>query len=299
MGIFVEDEGKMADDSLYLVRTNYYIGNFQAAINEAQSNMDEDGSGEEAKNVFVYRSYIGLGNYELVQDEIADGSPDSLLAVRLFARYAQHPEKVQTILQELANLSDEQAIVMTCLIYYSESQVDEGLKAGANIKSQEGQLLMIYGLLALNCHDKANEIVKRMQQEDEDNILTILASAWCSVISSTNLKDAYYQYQDTIDKFGPTPLLLNGMAIYNMKADQFELAKSALQDALEKSSNDADTLANMIAVSSFSGKSLDQIDSLRTRKSRQLAGSSPNHKWLVNLRQFEERFDRSAAQFAK
>jgi hypothetical protein len=48
------------------------------------------------------------------------------------------------------------------------------------------------------------------------------------------LKDAYYQYQDLIDKYAATPLLLNGIAIYNMKTDKAEEASSALQEASEK-----------------------------------------------------------------
>lgn len=48
------------------------------------------------------------------------------------------------------------------------------------------------------------------------------------------MKDAYYQFQDLLDNFSASPLLLNGLAVYNLKTDKFDEAQSALQESLEK-----------------------------------------------------------------
>ena len=52
-------------DLLFAVRNNYYLGSYQHAISEAS---DLEGLVEQEKierDLFVYRSYIELGSYEV------------------------------------------------------------------------------------------------------------------------------------------------------------------------------------------------------------------------------------------
>lgn len=58
--------GKMSSDTLFPVRNSFYLGAYQAAIAEA---ADLDTLSEKEKierDVFVYRSYIELGSYEVI-----------------------------------------------------------------------------------------------------------------------------------------------------------------------------------------------------------------------------------------
>ena len=55
----------MSSDTLFPVRNSFYLGAYQAAIAEA---ADLDTLSEKEKierDVFVYRSYIELGSYEV------------------------------------------------------------------------------------------------------------------------------------------------------------------------------------------------------------------------------------------
>ena len=47
-------------------------------------------------------------------------------------------------------------------------------------------------------------------------------------------QDAAYVYEELIDKFGGSPLLLNGLAIAKMHQGQYAEAETSLQQALTK-----------------------------------------------------------------
>ncbi len=63
------------------------------------------------------------------------------------------------------------------------------------------------------------------------------------------MQDAVYIYEELVDKYGGSLLLLNGLAVAKMHLGLFEEAETTLQDSLAKSAGDADTLANLVVVS--------------------------------------------------
>ena len=56
---------EMSSDTLFTVRNDYYIGAYQSAIAEA-ADLDTLSAWEKVeRDIFVYRSYIELGSYEV------------------------------------------------------------------------------------------------------------------------------------------------------------------------------------------------------------------------------------------
>ncbi|CAM8955181.1 unnamed protein product [Rhodiola kirilowii] len=80
-----------ASDLLFGLRNNFYLGAYQATINNSDiPNLSPDDAVE--RNSIVYRSYIALGSYELVINEIDSFAPTPLQAVKLLALYLSSPD---------------------------------------------------------------------------------------------------------------------------------------------------------------------------------------------------------------
>lgn len=71
------------------------------------------------------------------------------------------------------------------------------------------------------------------------------------------LQEAYYIFQELIDKYGVTALLLNNQSVCYIGQGEYIKAEDTLQDALEKDSNDIDSLINSLFISTHLKVSVD------------------------------------------
>ena len=108
--------------------------------------------------------------------------------------------------------------------------------------------------------DLAQKQLKTMKSVDEDSALTMLATAWIHMAPGQNkAQEAVYIYEELIDKYGATCMLLNGLAVSKMHLGLFDEAETALQESTTKNATDADTLANLIVVSLHLQRSQDVV----------------------------------------
>lgn len=68
------------------------------------------------------------------------------------------------------------------------------------------------------------------------------------------LQDAYYTFQELIDKHGSTPTLVNGQVACLIGQGKYEEAESVLQEVMDKDINNVDTLVNMVVLTRHLGK---------------------------------------------
>ena len=91
-----------------------------------------------------------------------------------------------------------------------------------------------------------------MKTLDEDSPLSMLATAWVNMATviphfhndlnsytyfmqgGAKIQEAAYIYEELIDKYNGSALLLNGLAAAKMSLGQFDEAETTLQEALTK-----------------------------------------------------------------
>ncbi|CAH1374247.1 hypothetical protein MTP99_015627 [Tenebrio molitor] len=288
------------DDELFEIRNYYYIGNYQQCINEAQK-LRKPSTPEVAiqRDIYTYRSYMAQNKFLVVLDEIQSSSPDEVQPLRLLAEYLSSKQKREAIVGQLDqrvanNVENDTLALVAATIYVNQNNLEAAYRVLHACESLEAVAFIIDILLKIDRVDLARKKLKDMQEKDDDATLTQLAQAWVNVASGgEKLQDAYYIYQELVDKYGATPLLLNGQAVAFIGQGKYEEAEAALQEALDKDANYPDTLINLIVLHRHMGKSPE----IANRYLSQLKDAHADHPLIKDLKQKENDFGRICQQY--
>uniref|UniRef100_T1JDD5 Coatomer subunit epsilon n=1 Tax=Strigamia maritima TaxID=126957 RepID=T1JDD5_STRMM len=287
-------------DELFDVRINFYIGNYQHCINEAQKLKPNSPETKLERDIFLYRAYIAQRKYRVVMDEIHGASATELQTLKLLADYLANENRRDQILLKLdekmsnVDANDHIFILVAATIYYHEQNYDAALRILHQSENLECAALTLQIYLKIDRIELARKELKRMQEKDDDATLTQLANAWLNLaVGGEKLQDAYYIYQEMSDKHFSTPLLLNGQAACFIAQMKYEEADSALQEALDKDGNNPDTLINMIVLAQHLGKPPE----VANRYISQLKDSFALHPFIKELNAKERDFDMLTNQY--
>lgn len=287
-----------APDLLFSLRNNFYLGAYQAAINNSEvPNLSPEDAIE--RDSLVYRSYIALGSYQLVINEIDSSAATPLQAVKLLALYLSSPDNKETTISSIRDWLGDPAIgnnpilrLIAGIIFIHEQDYNEALKHTNVGGTMDLHALNVQIFLKMHRSDYAEKQLRVMQQIDEDHTLTQLANAWLNLaVGGSKIQEAYLIFQDFSEKYQMTSLILNGKAVCCMHMGNFDEAESLLLEALNKDAKDPETLANLVVCSLHLGKP-------SSRYLNQLKLSHPDHMLVKRASSAEESFDRAVQTIA-
>lgn len=289
-------------DELIDLKNAFYTGNFAQCIKEAQKLRPADPEVAYEKDVLMYRAYLAQNKFGVIRDEIHSGSPAVIQPLRKLADYLQNTGGRDALVAELeaemsgnVDVTNTTLLLVAATIFFQEGNYEAALRVVHPSDHLECIALRLQTLLRMDRVDLARKELKTMQDKDDDATLTQLAQAWVNLqMGGDKIQDAYYIYQEMIDKFGSTSLLLNGQASSFIQQGKFEEAEASLQEALEKDSSNPDTLINMIVLSQQTGKAPEVCNRYLT----QLKEDNPNHAFVKAHEQKEKDFDRMIGQYA-
>jgi len=293
---------KDATDELFDLKTAFYLGNYQQAINEAQKLRVSDPRVQVEKDVYMYRAYIAQKKYSVVLDDIRASASDELKYVRLMAEYLSNESKRAGIMRDLdgqlgsLNVTNPLVLLIIANIYALDENYEAALKVlhSVDVASLlESSALTIQMYLKLDRHDLAKKELKRLTDTDEDAIITQLAMAWVYMATGEKLQDAYFTFQEQADKNTPTSLLLNSQALCQINQGKYDEAQSILQEALDKDSNNPDAMVNAIVLNQYLGKPIE----VSNRYTSQLKDTHKNHPFVKDLLLKENEFNRIAQNY--
>jgi len=289
-------------DELFDLKNAFFTGNYQTCINEAQKLKLSDPELTLDRDVLMYRSYLALRKYRVVLEEVGPGSKSTLQPLNLLAKYLSSPNTRDEIVSELdtmmggdVDVTNHVLLIVAATIYLGVDQPESALRVLHPSDHLECVALRLQALLAMHRPDLAKKELKTMQEKDEDATVTQLAQAWTNMaLGGEKVQEAYYIYQEMIDKLGSTALLLNGQAVTFLAQGKYSEAEAALAEAIEKDPNNPETLVNMIVLAHHQGKQPE----VSNRYLSQLKDMDPHHSFVVKLGQKEADFDRMVKQYA-
>jgi len=280
--------------SLFDLRAAFAIGNYQQATHIAMSFKPENKVEQIERDVILYRSHAELGEFNIVFEDIKSDSSLPLQAVRLYAQLLSNHNNLEKVLGQLENwrsqgsFSDPTVQVIAALIYGKESKNDLSFSALIPPHSLEANSLIVHHYLSINRADLAVRELTRMKEIKDDDILTQISRAWVNIDSREKCEDGSLAFQELLERYGQSILLLNGYAVALMHLGNYERAEKTLLDALLLDKNSAATKLNLFTCSSYLGKSKDKLN----RDFSQIVQIAPNHPWVQKQHEMEQNFDK-------
>ncbi|OQR93950.1 coatomer subunit epsilon [Thraustotheca clavata] len=282
-------------DELFTLKNQLWVGNYRSAIQEGTLLNHIPEAQKAERDAYVLRAQLGLRNYSGVLAAIPDDASSALNAIKLYATYLNGGDAeiaLLTLREWLSNNENGQLLLIAGLIFMQEHKFSDALSALMRGRTLEHSMYVVLLYLKMDRIDLAEKHVQDMKRIDEDATCTQLAKAWTMVAKGGAACDeAALHFQELGDRFGASPLLLNGAAAAYMGLLNFTEAERLLHEALAKDPTYEDTFVNLIAVSQHLKKDITQYIA-------QLQQLNPKNEWLEGYKRLDSAFSRMAESYS-
>lgn len=253
------------DDELQEVRDNFFVGNYQKALQMCESQKASNDMSQSELDAILARCYLSiplLDKLKALQNSECPGQrAAALMAVITKAKNEQTraaaKDRLNTLAKDTQDMSCSMLAVMALAMEGSYNDAVQMAKAHPTL---EMQALQVFICLTCNQVGMAERVLNEMSGSNDDSAAFRLASAAVK-FATGDAAEAYLTYCDLATQFPPVEgdeggsvLLLTGKAVANMQRGMYNEAVEDLNRAYQTAPNDADVLVNLCCCMTHLGK---------------------------------------------
>lgn len=291
----------MADDELQEVRDNFYVGNFQKALELCESTGAANDIQQNELGATLARCCLSIPLFDRLKamqnSECPGQRAAAFMAVILKSRNEQQRGSAKERLLGLAKETQD----MSCSMLSAIALALDGSWTEAAAMTQEHptlemQAMSVFFCLACNQVGMAEQRIQAMAGNNDDAAAFRLASAAVK-LATGDPEEAYLTYCDLCTQFplaegdeSGSVMLLTGKALANMQRGMYSEAVEDLQRAHAVAPADADVLVNLCGCTTHLGKK-DEFQQYYAK----LEQAAPMHPYVVKTQGMKTVFERFKA----
>ncbi|KAH7262122.1 coatomer epsilon subunit-domain-containing protein [Fusarium tricinctum] len=283
------------EGELINIHNYFHQGQYQEVVDFDTSSFSPDNA--LPARILVLRARLALGQAEDVLDDVKGESEPELQALGALAEFnlGKADSAVQTIEKLASSAADNTTVqVIGGTVLQAAGKSEEAL---ALLTQHQGSLdavsLIVQIHLQQNRTDLALKEVTAARRWAQDSLLVNLAESWVGLrVGGEKYQQAFYVYEELAQAPSTSSVRsLVSQAVCELHLGRTEEAQAALDQALEKDTNNADAIANLLVLSIVSGNQSEEL-------TQKLQTIKPDHQFLADLEEKSALFDKAATKYS-
>lgn len=283
------------EGELINIHNYFHQGQYQEVVDFDTSSFSPDNA--LPARILVLRARLALGQAEDVLDDVKGESEPELQALGALAEFnlGKADSAVQTIEKLASSAADNTTVqVIGGTVLQAAGKSEEAL---ALLTQHQGSLdavsLIVQIHLQQNRTDLALKEVTAARRWAQDSLLVNLAESWVGLrVGGEKYQQAFYVYEELAQAPSTSSVRsLVSQAVCELHLGRTEEAQAALDQALEKDTNNADAIANLLVLSIISGSQSEEL-------TQKLQTIKPDHQFLADLEEKSALFDKAATKYS-
>jgi len=293
----------MADDELQEVRDNFYVGNFQKALQLCEGTTASNDIAQAELLATMGRCCLAIPVFDRLKamqnSECPGQQAASLMAVILKSKSDQQRSSAKERLATIAGQSHDMSVAMLhAIVLASDGSWNDACQLTTTHPTLEMQALCVFLLLSCGQVSMAEKKLADMKGTNDDAAAFRLATAAVK-LATGDPEEAYLTYCDLSTQFPPdggedaetgSVLLQTGKALANMQRAMYTEAVEDLMRAVAKAPNDPDVLINLCCCMTHLGKK-EEFQQYYTK----LEQVAPTHPYVAKTQSLSQAFARFKA----
>lgn len=293
----------MADDELQEVRDNFYVGNFQKALQLCESTTASNDIAQNELGAILARCCLSIPVFDrlkVMQNSDCPGQKAAaLMAVIMKSRNEQQRASAKEHLMELAKQTQDMSTTMLAAITLAmDGSWTDAVQLTKAHPTLDMQALCVFFCLSCNQVTMAEKVLHEMSGTNDDSASYRLAAAAVK-LATGDPEEAYLTYCDLSAQFPPVEgddsssgsvLLQTGKALANMQRGMYAEAVEDLQRAVATQPSNPDVLVNLCCCMTHLEKK-EEFQQYYTK----LEQAAPTHPYVAKTQSISNVFARFKA----